>query len=68
MRIGAQKRLKPIFDYFSGHNQIVRPLFDSNYTPSTIRKWSQIFILTTRNCLSSHIAINRPLREADQIM
>ena len=46
--------------YSSGQNQILRPLIDSNYTHITIKMLSQIFILTTRNWISSHIALYRP--------
>ena len=47
--LGPKNAETPISDHSSGQIQNMRPLIDSYFTPSTIKKWSQIFISTTDN-------------------
>ena len=43
-----QYKMGSLSDCFSGQNEIMTPLYNTNYTPITIAKWSQNLILTIK--------------------
>ena len=58
--IYRSKRAKktPISDSVGGQNQILAQHYNSNYTPITIVKWAQNFILTTKTVKNEIVLIN----------
>ena len=53
-RLGPKNAKTSISDCLSDQTQILRPLYNINYTRITIIKWPQILILTTEKWISSN--------------